>query len=146
MNIQIKKLNKNAILPYHGSEESAGYDLCALLEEPIDIKPNETVMIHTGLAMSIPNGYFGACYPRSGLASKKGLRLANCVGVVDADYRGEVMIPLHNDSNEIQTIYNGDRLCQMIIQPFMKIEWEEVEALEETNRGTGGFGSTGVKI
>lgn len=142
--INYKKIVPEAIEPTFGSQCAAGMDLYALCEEPVTIQPGETHMIHTGIAIEIPYKFFGALYPRSGLASKRGLRLANCVGVVDADYRGEVMVPLHNDSDKPQTIENGDRIAQLVIQPYLYVELVEKDKLSSTVRGTGGFGSTGV--
>ena len=144
MNIQIKKLNPSAILPSRGSENAAGYDLYACLEEAITILPGETAKIGTGLAIAVPEGYFGAVFARSGLAAKEGLRPANCVGVCDSDYRGEYIIALHNDSTVARTVRHGDRIAQLVIMPFLPAEFELCEVLPETARGTGGFGSTGI--
>lgn len=143
--INIKKLNENAVIPTYGSEFSAGADLYALLDEDINIAPGETKLIKTGLALEIPVGYAGLIYARSGLATKQGLAPANCVGVVDSDYRGEVMVALHNHSQEERTISNGERIAQLVITPFLKVSFNEKEELEDTSRGTGGFGSTGTK-
>ena len=143
--IAVKKLNENALLPTYGSEYAAGADLYALPGEDIEILPHETKLIHTGLAMEIPQGYAGLIYARSGLASKKGLAPANKVGVVDADYRGEVMVALHNHSNIPQTVAGGERVAQLVVAPFLKAEFEEEEELSSTVRGVGGFGSTGTK-
>ena len=143
MIIQIKKLNPSAILPFRGSENAAGYDLYACLEEAITILPGETAKIGTGLALAVPEGYFGAVFARSGLAAKEGLRPANCVGVCDSDYRGEYIIALHNDSSAARTVRHGDRIAQLVIMPFLPAEFELCEALPETARGAGGFGSTG---
>lgn len=109
------------------------------------IPPHKAVMLGTGLAMEIPEGYFGAIFARSGLASKQGLRPANCVGVVDSDYRGEFMIALHNDTDEERVIAGKERIAQMVVMPYLSVEFEEVEELNETERGEGGFGSTGRK-
>ena len=136
MKINIKKLDADAVLPTRGSSQAAGYDLYAKSSEDTVIPPHKTVMVGTGLAMEIPEGYFGAIFARSGLASKQGLRPANCVGVVDSDYRGEFMIALHNDK---------ERIAQMVVMPYLSVEFEEVEELNETERGEGGFGSTGRK-
>lgn len=143
MTISIKRVtNTNTpVIPTRGTPASAGYDLHTT--EYCDIAPGETKLIGTGIAMAIPDGYFGAIYPRSGISVKQGLRLANCVAVIDSDYRGELKIPLYNDSNNIQTIVPGDRIAQIIIQPYLQFEWEEVNELSKTNRDTGGFGSTG---
>ncbi len=145
MHIQVKKLSDTAKLPVRGSAEAAGYDLFADLAEPVGIAPGETRMIGTGLAMEIPKGYFGAIFARSGLALKEGLRPANCVGVVDSDYRGPFMIALHNDSSEMRTIVPGERIAQMVVVPYLEVEFDVVRELEETSRGEGGFGSTGKK-
>ena len=144
--MRIKRLNEKAIMPTRGSKYAAGYDLYAVLdEEKLTIWPHETVMIDTGWAMEIPEGYFGAIFARSGLASKQGLRPANCVGVIDSDYRGPVKVALHNDSDEHQIIYQGTRIAQLVIIPYNKVDFTEVEELDETDRGSGGFGSTGIK-
>ena len=143
MVIQLKKLKENALLPTRGSEYAAGYDLYACLEEDVLIAPGQTVKIGTGLAVAVPEGFFGAVFARSGLASKEGLRPANCVGVCDSDYRGEYIIALHNDSNMTRTVRHGDRIAQLVILPFLPAEFEECDSLPETARGAGGFGSTG---
>ena len=132
-------------MPTYGSEYSAGADLYALTDEEISILPGETKLIHTGLSMEIPEGYAGLIYARSGLASKRGLAPANKVGVVDADYRGEIMVALHNHSNTEQKIAHGERIAQLVVTPFLKAVIEESEALSDTVRGSGGFGSTGTK-
>ena len=141
----VKKINDKAILPTYGSEYAAGADLYACLDEPLTIKPHETVMVHTGLAMEIPAGYAGLIYPRSGLASKRGLAPANKVGVVDPDYRGEFMIALHNHSDLEQTIEPAERVAQLVITPFITADFNLTDSLSETVRGEGGFGSTGTK-
>ena len=141
--VAIKKLHANAVVPTYGSEFSAGADLYAL--EGCVIAPNETCLVHTGLAMEIPVGYAGLIYARSGLASKRGLAPANKVGVVDADYRGEVMVALHNHSQKEQSISTGERIAQLVVAPFLKVEFNEVDSLNDTARGEGGFGSTGTK-
>lgn len=143
MVIQLKKLKENALLPTRGSEHAAGYDLYACLEEDVLIAPGQTVKIGTGLAVAVPEGFFGAVFARSGLASKEGLRPANCVGVCDSDYRGEYIIALHNDSGMERTVRHGDRIAQLVILPFLPAEFEESDSLPETARGAGGFGSTG---
>ncbi len=143
MVIQLKKLKENALLPTRGSEHAAGYDLYACLEEDMLIAPGQTAKIGTGLAVAVPEGFFGAVFARSGLASKEGLRPANCVGVCDSDYRGEYIIALHNDSNMTRTVRHGDRIAQLVILPFLPAEFEECDSLPETARGAGGFGSTG---
>ena len=141
--VKIKKLKENAILPTYGTPYSAGADLYACMDEPVTIAPGETVLIKTGLAMAIPEGYAGLIYARSGLANKKGLAPANKVGVVDADYRGEVMVPLHNHSRVAVTVEHGERIAQMVITPFLTAEFLEAEELDDTLRGENGFGSTG---
>ena len=142
--MKIKRLNEEAIIPTRGSEESAGYDLYACLDSmSVIIPPHTTFLVDTGWAMSIPHGYFGAIFARSGLATKKGLRPANCVGVIDSDYRGPVKVALHNDSAIPQTIQNGERIAQLVLIRYYAIDFDEVEDLDETDRGEGGFGSTG---
>lgn len=143
MKINIKKLNKNAIIPSRGSEFSAGYDLYACLEEPINIKANQTVKIPTGLAMEIPVGYAGMIFARSGLSTKKGLAPANKVGVCDSDYRGEYIVALHNHSNNDVVVNPGERIAQLVIIPFLSVDFVETDKLNDTVRGSGGFGSTG---
>ena len=143
--VKIIKLNENAKMPHYGSKYAAGADLYALIDEPVIIEPNETKLIHTGLAMEIPEGYAGLIYARSGLASKKGLAPANKVGVIDSDYRGEVMVALLNHSQIAQIIEPFERIAQLVIAPFLKVEYVEADELEGTERGTGGFGSTGSK-
>lgn len=143
--VNIKKLDNRAVIPTYGSEFSAGADLYAVLDEPVTLQPGETKLIHTGLAMEIPVGYAGLIYARSGLASKKGLAPANKVGVVDADYRGEVMVALHNHSTVAATVDSGERIAQLVIAPFLQADFNTVDELNETLRGAGGFGSTGTK-
>ena len=144
-NVRIKKLRENAVVPTYGSEFAAGADLYAAVEESVTIAPSETKLIPTGLAMEIPVGYAGLVYARSGLASKRGLAPANKVGVIDSDYRGEVMVALHNHGTKAQTIEMGERIAQMVIAPFITANFIESETLEDTVRGAGGFGSTGSK-
>ena len=143
--VKVKKLHPAARLPVYGTEFSSGADLCACLEEPVTLQPNETRMISIGIAMEIPVGYAGLVYARSGLASKRGLAPANKVGVVDCDYRGEFFIPLRNHGDVPQTVEPGDRIAQMIITPYLTASFVEADTLSETVRGEGGFGSTGVK-
>lgn len=143
MKINVKKLRDTAVLPEQGSAYAAGYDLFADVEQALEIEPHKTVMIPTGLAMEIPEGYFGGIFARSGLASKEGLRPANCVGVVDADYRGEVKVALHNDGEVVRTVQPGQKVAQLVVVPFLSVEFDEVENLSDTVRGVGGFGSTG---
>ena len=145
MKVNIKKLNENAVIPTYGSEYSAGADLYACIEQEVTIMPGETKLIKTGLAIEVPVGYGAFIYARSGLASKRGLAPANKVGVVDADYRGEVMVALHNHSDNAQTVAVGERIAQMVIAPFLKADFEVVDELSDTARGEGGFGSTGTK-
>ena len=145
MKVNIKKLTSDAVIPTYGSEFSAGADLYACTEEAITIMPNETKLIKTGISLEIPEGYAGLIYARSGLASKKGLAPANKVGVVDADYRGEVMVALHNHSSASATVEPKERIAQLVIAPFLKADFNEVEELTDTVRGAGGFGSTGNK-
>ncbi len=145
MILRFKKLNEKAIAPTYGSEYAAGADLYALSDEDITIQPGQTVLVHTGIAMEIPEGMGGFIYARSGLASKKGLAPANKVGVVDSDYRGEVMVALHNHGTAPQTVSGGERIAQMVIAPFIKVEYTECDELSDTVRGAGGFGSTGTK-
>lgn len=143
--MNIKKLNPNAIIPTYGSECAAGADLYACIESPITIEPGQTVFISTGLAMEIPEGYAGFVYARSGLSCKRGLAPANKVGVVDADYRGEITVALHNHSDEPKTIEVNERIAQIVIAPFVHVAFDEVDELSDTVRGAGGFGSTGTK-
>ncbi|MFQ9933955.1 MAG: dUTP diphosphatase [Lachnospiraceae bacterium] len=144
-NVNIKKLNKNAVIPTYGSESAAGADLYACLDNDVTIAPGETVFINTGLSMEIPEGYAGLVYARSGLSCKQGLAPANKVGVIDPDYRGEIMVALYNHSNEAKTVASGDRIAQLVITPFITAAFTEVSSLKETIRGDGGFGSTGSK-
>lgn len=144
-NVPIKKLHDNAVIPTYGSEYAAGADLYACIDEPVSISPGETKLIKTGLAMEIPAGYAGLIYARSGLASKKGLAPANKVGVIDADYRGEVMVALHNHSNLEASIEPQERIAQLVITPYLTAVFEETSELSDTVRGAGGFGSTGSK-
>ncbi len=145
MRVNIKKLHENAIVPTYGTEFSAGADLYACMEEAVTILPGKTEMIHTGIAMEVPVGYAGLVYARSGLACKKGLAPANKVGVVDADYRGEIMVALHNHSDEPVTVEPKERVAQMVIAPFLAVDYQVVDELTDTVRGEGGFGSTGRK-
>ena len=141
--IRVKKLKPSAILPTYGSAEAAGADLYACLDADVIIKPGESVFIPTGLAMEVPKGCAGLIYARSGLACKRGLAPANKVGVVDSDYRGEFMIVLHNHGTEPQTIAHGERIAQLVITPVLTPQYVETDILSDTDRGTGGFGSTG---
>ena len=143
--IAVKKLDERAVLPTYGSAFAAGADLYALADEEIVFAPGETKFVRTGLAMEIPEGYAGLIYARSGLACKRGLAPANKVGVVDSDYRGEVMVALHNHSAQEQRVAAGERIAQLVVAPFLKAEFAEAQELNETVRGEGGFGSTGRK-
>ena len=143
MKINIKKLTETAKLPERGSAYAAGYDLFADLKEAVEVAPKQTLMINTGVAMEIPEGYWGGIFARSGLSTKEGLRPANCVGVVDADYRGPICVALHNDSEVVRTVVPGQKVAQMVVVPFLAVEFEEVAELSDTVRGVGGFGSTG---
>lgn len=143
--INFVKMNEYAKTPTRGSEYAAGWDLYAATNYDIKIPPHETVKIGTGLKISLPHTLFGAICARSGLATKQGLRPANCVGIIDADYRGEVIVAIHNDSNDPQIVSGGSRIAQLIVIPYWNIPWVEVDDLDETDRGEGGFGSTGVK-
>lgn len=145
MKIKIKKLNENAVIPTRGSEYAAGVDLYATPPTmSTHIPAGQTAKINTGICVEIPNGYFGAIFARSGLATKRGLRPANCVGVIDSDYRGEVIVALHNDTDKCESIHVGDRIAQLVILPYLPVEFEEVDELSNTDRGEGGFGSTGM--
>ena len=144
-NINVKKLNDLAKLPTRGSEHAAGYDLYAATSYNIEIQPHTTVKIGTGLSFELPQGTFAAIFPRSGIATKRGLRPANCVGVCDSDYRGEYIVALHNDTNEVQIIEPQERIAQMILLPFVEMSFNEVNELSDTTRGGGGFGSSGRK-
>ena len=139
------KLKENAHIPTQGSAKAAGFDLYAALDNYIMIEPHKTMLVPTGLAITPPEGYWGAICARSGLALKQGLRPANCVGICDEDYTGEYMVALHNDTNEVRYVENGDRIAQLVFLPYINVEFEEVSALNKTERGSGGFGSTGTK-
>lgn len=143
--VNIKKLDERAVIPTYGTEYSAGADLYAILDGDLTIKPDQTEFIKTGLAMEIPYGYVGLIYARSGLACKKGLAPANKVGVIDTDYRGEIMVALHNHSDNEITITDKERIAQLVIAPYLKADFNQVDSLEDTVRGAGGFGSTGTK-
>ena len=139
----IVKLQKDAKIPTRGSEYAAGYDLYACIDEPINIAPHTTVKIGTGISIEVPHGYFGGIYARSGIATKRGLRPANCVGVIDEDYRGEVIVALHNDTNQVHMVMPNERIAQLILQPYLDSPIEEKDSLSQTERGTGGFGDSG---
>ena len=139
--MKIKFLSNKAKLPTKGSEEAAGWDLYAATDTII--APHSTAKISTDIAIEIPAGYFGAVFARSGLATKQGLRPANCVGVIDSDYRGPIIVALHNDSNQIHEILSGDRIAQLVFIPYSSWDWEIVDELSDTERGDGGFGHSG---
>lgn len=141
--IRVKKLRPDAKLPVYGSQEAAGADLHACLDEDVTICPGESAFIPTGLAMEIPRGYAGLIYARSGLACKRGLAPANKVGVIDSDYRGEFIVVLHNHGTQPQTVSNGERIAQLVITPVLTPPYAEVTELSDTVRSSGGFGSTG---
>lgn len=143
MDIQIKKLHPDAVLPRYGSADAAGADLCSVAE--VTIAPGETKLVPTGLSMAIPQGFGGFIFARSGLATKRGLAPANKVGVIDADYRGEILVALYNQGQETQTLEKGERIAQMVFLPCPQGIFQEVDTLNETARGEGGFGSTGTK-
>ena len=146
MNIpmKIKKLHPDAILPAYASAGAAGADLHVLADkEGVTVGAGQTVLVHTGVALAIPEGYVGLVYARSGMATKRGLAPANKVGVIDSDYRGEIMVALHNHGDTAQTVAAGDRIAQLVIAPVVTAAFEEVEDLDDTDRGAGGFGSTG---
>ena len=143
--VKIKKISEKAIIPTYGTDYAAGADLYACIDNVINILPGETKFINTGIAIQVPIGYAAFIYARSGLSCKKGLAPANKVGVVDADYRGEVMVALHNHSNEERQIEPNERIAQVVIAPYLKANFVEVENLDATERGAGGFGSTGTK-
>lgn len=143
MDIKIKKLNDKAKIPTRGSDYAAGYDLYACIDVPAIILPHHTVKIGTGVAMNLPEGYFGAIFARSGLATKQGCRPANCVGVCDEDYTGEYIVAVHNDSENDQVIKPGDRIAQLVLMKYTEMNFVEVDELQKTKRGDDGFGSTG---
>ena len=142
--LRFKKLDERAQTPRYGTEFSAGADLYACMEEPLAVSPGATAFVHTGIAVEIPAGLVGLVYARSGLACKKGLAPANKVGVIDSDYRGEIMVALHNHSTEEIVVEPGERVAQMVIAPYYFAEYEEADELADTVRGEGGFGSTGT--
>ena len=141
--VKISMLRPEAVCPAYGSEKAAGADLYAAISEKITIEPQKTVLIPTGIAMEIPDGFVGLIYARSGLASKKGLAPANKVGVIDSDYRGEIMVALHNHSSEAAEVEGGDRIAQIVLTPYLTADFEVADSLSETERAGGGFGSTG---
>lgn len=155
INVKIKRLSETAQLPTKAHDSDAAFDLYADIQDTfkpfgstedvkgIKVMPGQTVKVHTGFSTEIPIGYWGAIYARSGLATKQGLRPANCVAVIDAEYRGEWLIPLHNDSSDVQIIHHGDRIAQFMLAPVIETKLEEVNELTESDRGEGGFGSSG---
>ena len=143
--VRVKKLRENAKLPVYGTAYSAGADLCACLDAPVTLMPGETRLIPIGISMEIPEGYAGLVFPRSGLASKRDLAPANKVGVIDSDYRGEFFVPLHNHGAQPQTVAHGERIAQMILMPYLTAQFVETQTLSDTERGAGGFGSTGTR-
>ncbi len=143
--IRIKKLDCNAVIPKYGSEFSAGADLYSLTDKDIVLKPGETAFVHTGIAVEIPEGFVGLVYARSGLACKQGIAPANKVGVIDSDYRGEIMVALHNHSAEERVITDKERIAQLVVTPYLHADFEVADELDDTARGVGGFGSTGKK-
>lgn len=145
INLKLQKLDENVTVPCYQTEGAAGMDLCAFLQEPITLKSLERKLIPTGLKMELPHGYEAQIRPRSGMSIKHGITLINCVGTIDEDYRGELCVPVVNLSTEAFTINNGDRIAQMIISPVTKADIEVVTELSDTQRGEGGFGSTGRK-
>lgn len=145
MTVKIVKLQQNAHIPTYGSADAAGADLYACIDEAVTIQPSQTVLIPTGLSMEIEQGFAGFIYARSGLATKRGLAPANKVGVIDSDYRGQVMVSLHNHTEQPQTVEPGERVAQMVFAPVYQAQFCETDTLQDTERGTGGFGSTGMK-
>lgn len=141
--MKIKKLNEKATIPTRGSERAAGYDLYACLDEAVLIKPHETVKVGVGIAIELPENTFGGIFARSGISTKEGLRPANCVGVVDEDFRGEVTVAVHNDNKEDRIVTNGEKIAQLLVVPYISVDLEEVDELSTTERGTNGFNSTG---
>jgi dUTP pyrophosphatase len=142
--VRFQKLDERATTPTYGSADAAGADLYALMDTPLTLAAGETALVHTGIAVEIPQGYVGLICARSGLATKRGLAPANKVGVIDADYRGEIMVSLHNHGSVHQTVDDGERVAQLLLVPYLTASFEQVESLSDTVRGAGGFGSTGV--
>lgn len=144
--VKIKKINKEAKIPIRGTSQSAGYDLYACLDtEKMTILPHQTVKVPTGISIELPDNTFGAIFARSSLALKKNLRPANCVAVIDSDYRGEYIVLLHNDGDILQEIENFERIAQLVIMPYIPVNFCEVDKLSDTKRGDNKFGSTGSK-
>lgn len=142
--VNLKKLRPDAVIPTYGTEFAAGADLYACMDEDVEIKPGETQFIHTGIALEIPEGLVGLVYARSGMACKKGAAPANKVGVIDSDYRGEIMVALFNHSKNSITVSKGERIAQLVLTPYITADFTETDCLEESARGAGGFGSTGT--
>ena len=143
MRVNIKRLTDTAKIPTRQHMGDAGYDLYADVQEPVIIEPHTTEFIKTGIAIEVPDGYFGAVFARSGLASNEGLRPANCVGVCDSGYRGEYKVALHNDSVSTKTVQPGDKIAQLVVMPYLNMEFNEVDEVSDTDCGDVGFGSTG---
>ena len=143
--VRYQKLDERAVEPRYGSADAAGADLYAVMDEPLTLRPGQTALVRTGLAVEIPAGFVGLVCARSGLATKRGLAPANKVGVIDADYRGEILISLHNHSGEPQTVEHGERVAQLLLMPYLTAAYEQADSLTDTDRGVGGFGSTGEK-
>lgn len=144
VNVKIKKIKENAVIPTKSTFHAAGFDLYACLDsDSIEIMPQTNIKISTGLAFELPQGYMSLIFARSGIATKESLRPANCVGIIDSDYRGEYIVPLFNDSNEIKVIKNNERIAQLVIMPYPEITFNEVDELSTTSRGENGFGSSG---
>lgn len=143
--VRYQKLDDRAVAPTYGSADAAGADLYAVMDAPLTLAPGQTALVHTGLAVEIPAGFVGLVCARSGLATKRGLAPANKVGVIDADYRGEIMVALHNHSSDPQTIHRGERVAQLVLVPYLTAAYEQADSLTDTDRGAGGFGSTGTK-
>ena len=141
--VRIKKVNPNATIPTQANVNDAGMDLYACIDNPVEIRSGETVKIGTGVAIEPPSGYFGAIFARSGLSTKQGLRLANAVGIADEPYRGEYIVALYNDSDRKRTVNPNDRIAQLVFLPYIPVTFVEVDELSETDRGDGGFGSSG---
>lgn len=143
MKVRVKRVSDLAVLPERGSSYAAGYDLFAAIPEQVTVEPHTTVKIDTGLQFELPEGYFAGIFARSGIATREGLRPANCVGVCDSDYRGNYIVAIHNDSDSLRVIVPGEKIAQMIVLPCLALEFEETENLSATERDAGGFGSTG---
>ena len=143
--VRYQKLDERAVEPRYGSADAAGADLYAVMDEPLTLQPGQTALVRTGLAVEIPAGFVGLVCARSGLATKRGLAPANKVGVIDADYRGVILISLHNHSGEPQTVEHGERVAQLLLVPYLTAAYEQADSLTDTDRGAGGFGSTGAK-